>query len=98
MDDFVKISDLSALTERATNKCANHAMFNQVGAIRNKQAEAEVIHNRGVMRPTVGMLTHQSFHVIMPCPLVEQIGKKPKRSIVKELESSQRFSNFSCQF
>jgi hypothetical protein len=41
MDDFLHISDLSALTGPAANKGASHAVINHVGAIGNKQAEAE---------------------------------------------------------
>jgi hypothetical protein len=33
MGDFVQISDLPALTGLAANKCAYHAMFNDVGAM-----------------------------------------------------------------
>jgi hypothetical protein len=41
MDDFVRISDLPALTGRAAKKCAVLAMVNPVGVNCNKQAEAE---------------------------------------------------------
>jgi hypothetical protein len=41
VDDFVHLSVLLALAGLAANKCAYHAVFNHVGAMCNKQVEAE---------------------------------------------------------